>query len=140
MRTSQWLKAVALFSMLVLAAGGCSWLFGPAPTPAPYSDANPGPWAEVKVSILPEPGRVTIKVENYKRQPGDYGLRFELVVDRGQIVGQRVFESGAEPQETFLLRPETKTVTVTITSTGRGRWQSEPRAVPAAPQTTPKEP
>ena len=139
MHASRRMKAVALFSMFVLGAGGCSWFSSPPPPPPPpYSTANPGPWADVKVSVLPEPGKVTIKVENYKPQPGDYVQRFEMVDGEGKIVGQRVFEVGTEPQETFLLGPETKTVTVTITSTGRGRWRTEPRAIPAQPPPTPK--
>jgi hypothetical protein len=124
--------------ILVLLAG--TVLLGAAVTgctgaqPKPYTAADPGPWKNVDVSVTAAAGKVTVKVEDYPTRPNDYVQRFRLEDNRGKVVGQRVFEYGTEPVETFIIKDAgSKEVVVTITSTGRGRWQSDPRPVPPRP-------
>jgi len=114
-RRVQWLLMFGLFGAV---AGGCM-----APDPI-YTAAQPGPWADFKVSVTPAPGKITIAVDGHPTQPGDYILRIDLVDQKQRNVGQRVFDYGDEPKETFLMAPDIRQVVATITSTTRGQWRS----------------
>ena len=126
------LVMLLLLCIVLAAAGGCR-LFA-TDKPEPYTEAKPGPWKNVKTSILFDASKtsvkITIMVKDYPARPGDYVRKFDLIDGKERNIGQRVFAYGAEPQETFILKPTTKQVTVIITATSRGEWRSNPRLVP----------
>ena len=99
----------------------------------PHSEANPGPWENVKISIsMTVTGRgakVTITVTGHPKGEG-YVRKFELFNGTGTSIEYRVFAADTAPTETFLLEAETKKLTVEITSTSLGKWRSNVRRVP----------
>lgn len=126
-RRSAALLAVGL--VILAAVFGCKTT---EPADARHTEAAPGPWKDVKVSIIFKTTdyavNVTITVTGHPRGKG-YVRKFELF-DGDQSIGYRVFASNRIPSETFILDAETKKFTVEITSTELGRWVSSPRKVP----------
>ncbi|MFH1730113.1 MAG: hypothetical protein ABIF82_00500 [Planctomycetota bacterium] len=116
--------------LVLLAALGCR---ATEPVPPLHTEANPGPWADVKISmpmtVTDRGTKVTITVTEHPKGTG-YVRKFELFDDSGTSIGYRVFAADKEPAETFLLDAETKQLTVEITSTSLGKWRSNPRDVP----------
>ena len=121
------LTVMALLALVV--ALGCR-----TPEPVPrHTEANPGPWSDVKISmpmaVTDTGAKVTITVTGHPKGTG-YVRKFELFDGTGTSIGYRVFAADREPAETFLLDTETKKVTIEITSTSLGKWRSNVRKVP----------
>jgi len=118
-----------MLGLTLTAVCGCS---SPGPISPPHTEAEPGPWKDVKTSIVfastDRAVNVTVSVTGHPKGLG-YVRKFELF-DGGTSIGHRVFPSDKVPQETFILDAETKRLVVEITSTQLGRWRSNPRKVP----------
>ena len=122
---------LAVMGLLVLVAAlGCRT---PEPVLPSHTEANPGPWSDVKISmpmaVTDTGAKVTITVTGHPKGTG-YVRKFELFDGSGTSIGHRVFAADREPAETFLLDAETKKLTVEITSTSLGKWRSNQRKVP----------
>ena len=116
--------------LVFVAASGCRTSQPPPPL---HTEANPGPWSDVKISmpmtVTDTGAKVTITVTGHPKGEG-YVRKFELFDGSGTSIGHRVFAADREPAETFLLDAETKKLTVVITSTSLGKWRSNVRKVP----------
>ena len=125
-------RITLLTIMLGLALAAVSGCTSSKPIPPPHTEAEPGPWKDVKTSIVfastDRAVNVTVSVTGHPKGLG-YVRKFELF-DGGTSIGHRVFPSDKVPQETFILDAETKKLVVEITSTQLGRWRSNPRKVP----------
>lgn len=98
-----------------------------------HTEAAPGPWKDLKVSIVFEPTdyavNVTVSVAGHPKGRG-YVQKFELF-NGEESIGNRTIESSDAPSVTFILdNPAWKRITVEVTSTELGRWVSNPREVP----------
>ncbi len=129
MNISRHRVALLLVGLFVLAAvAGCKTT-PPAP---PHTEAAPGPWKDIKVSIVftktAHAVNATVSVAGHPRAKG-YVQKVQLF-DGAATVGLRVFGFEDKPSETFILDDKTKKITVEITSTEFGRWVSNPRKVP----------
>lgn len=120
--------ALLAVGLVILAAvSGCTTPADPLRT-----EAAPGPWKDVNVSIVFKATdyaiNVTVTVTGHPKGKG-YVRKFELF-DGDRSIGYRVFTSNRIPSETFILEAKTKKLTVEITSTVLGQWVSNPRKVP----------
>jgi len=132
-RSCFWLFPI-LFAVLLLCAG-CKPLQPAVPL---YTEKNPGPWKNVKAETLFAPSEdgemaLTVRVKEFPTQKDNYVLKLSLADHLGRTVGERVFDYGADPVETFKLPPPEAgqmAITVTVTSTGWGLWRLNPVVVP----------
>ena len=123
---------ITLFAAALLALTASLGCRSPKPIPRHTEDA-PGPWEDVKVSIVftvtdPEV-KVTIGVADHPKGSG-YVQKFEMFDGKGVSIGHRVFLAIDVPSVTFILDDETSELTVEVTSTQLGKWRSNPRKVP----------